>query len=402
MFIDGLPRPLFGKRMAEDHEIDGGERPVRRKERTMAVSDEIREKERRIREFMRTKGLQALLLKRQANFSWLTGGGLNLVGITTEVGAASLLITEQGKTVISNNVEAPRMAAEEKLEAQGYEVRSFPWYEEREPSLVAEIVGTGRLGCDCPFPNAVVLTEEIARLRYSLTAGELVRYRWLGARVSAALETAVAATKRGEKESEVVGRLCNELWKDRIDPVTLMSAADERISLFRHPIPTEKKVERLLMVSVNARKAGLIVSLTRFVHFGKVPVEWRERYEANVWIDCMFMAATRPGVPAAEVLRKGIEAYCTKGYPEEWKLHHQGGSIGYTGRDYRTHLQTPDVIQENQAFTWNPSLTGTKSEDTILATSGGVEMITRPILYPTLSVEAGGIAFVRPDILEKD
>jgi hypothetical protein len=29
-------------------------------------------------------------------------------------------------------------------------------------------------------------------------------------------------------------------------------------------------------------------------------------------------------------------------------------------------------------------------------------MITRPILYPTLSVEAGGIAFVRPDILEKD
>ena len=29
-------------------------------------------------------------------------------------------------------------------------------------------------------------------------------------------------------------------------------------------------------------------------------------------------------------------------------------------------------------------------------------MITRPILYPTLAVEAGGTAFVRPDILEKD
>ncbi len=38
----------------------------------------------------------------------------------------------------------------------------------------------------------------------------------------------------------------------------------------------------------------------------------------------------------------------------------------------------------------------------VLAAAGGVEMITRPILYPTLSVEAGGIAFVRPDILEKD
>jgi Xaa-Pro aminopeptidase len=368
----------------------------------MAGSDEIREKERRVREFMREKGLRALLLKRQANFSWLTGGGLNLVGITTEVGAASLLITEKRKTVISNNIESPRMAAEEKLEGQGYEIRSFPWYEEQEADLVAEIVGTGALGCDVPFPNAVVLTEEIARLRYSLTADEVSRYKWLGERVSEALERTMIATARGEKESEVVGRLCKELWKDRIDPVTLMSAADERISRFRHSIPTEKKVEKVLMVSVNARKGGLIVSLTRFVHFGKITPELRERYAANVWIDCVFMAATRPGVPAAEVLRKGIEAYRAKGYPEEWKLHHQGGSIGYTGRDYRCHFQTPDIVQENQAFTWNPSLTGTKSEDTILAASGGVAMITRPVLYPTLSVEAGGIAFVRPDILRKD
>jgi len=114
-----------------------------------------------------------------------------------------------------------------------------------------------------------------------------------------------------------------------------------------------------------------------------------------------MMAHTRPGVPAKEVLQKGIEAYREKGYPEEWKLHHQGGSIGYTGRDYRTHFGTPDIVQENQAFTWNPSLTGTKSEDTILATSRGIEMITYPVLYPTLSVSVGGISFVRPAILVK-
>ena len=76
-------------------------------------------------------------------------------------------------------------------------------------------------------------------------------------------------TRRGEKESEVVGRLCSNLWKDRIDPVTLMAAADDRVSRFRHPIPTEKSIEKYLMVSVNARKWGLIVSFTRFVHFRK-------------------------------------------------------------------------------------------------------------------------------------
>jgi len=368
----------------------------------MANPEEIREKEGRVREFMRAKGLKALLLKRQANFSWLTGGGLNLIGIATEVGVASLLITARKKYAITSKIEFPRMKLEEKLEEQGYEIQSFPWYEEKEAAMVGRIVGKGTLASDWAFPGATVMADQIARLRYSLTADERVRYRWLGKKVSEALEKTMGAVQRGEKECAVIGRLSNELWKDRIDPITMMSAADERIALYRHSIPMEKRVKKLLMVSVNARKGGLIVSTTRFVHLGKIPPKLKEKYRANVWIDCVFMAATRPGVPANEVLRKGIEAYRAAGYPEEWKLHHQGGSVGYAGRDYRTNFQTPDIIQENQAFTWNPSLTGVKSEDTILVTSQGVEMITKPILYPTLSVEAGGMAFIRPDILQKD
>jgi Xaa-Pro aminopeptidase len=247
----------------------------------------------------------------------------------------------------------------------------------------------------------MILTEDIARLRYSLTPEEIERYRWLGEKASLALEKTVMKTKKGEKESAVVGRLCNELWKDRIDPITLMAAADDRVYRFRHPIPTERKIEKYLMVSVNARKWGLIVSLTRFVYFGRLPKELKAKYEANVFIDCTLMAHTRPKIPASDVLQKGIDAYKEKGYPEEWRLHHQGGSIGYTGRDYRTNLKTPDLVQESQAFTWNPSITGTKSEDTIVATSKGPEMITKPILYPTLFITVEGLSFKRPAIWVK-
>jgi len=368
----------------------------------MAMADEIKEKEKRVRNFLKSKSLKGLVLKRQANFSWMTCGGLNLVGIATEMGATSLLITENSKFVISNNIEAPRMIEEEGLEKQGFVIKTFPWFEDQEVSIVKELLGEGPLGSDGLFPNAQMMAEDIARLRYSFTPDEQKRYRWLGKRVSIALEKTMMKTKRGEKESSVVGRLSKELWKDRIDPVTLMSAADDRISNFRHPIPTEKKIEKYLMVSVNARKWGLIVSLTRFVHFGKLPEELRKKYEANVFIDCTMMAHTRPGIPAKEVLQKGMDAYREKGYPEEWKLHHQGGSIGYTGRDYRVNFKSPDIIQENQAFTWNPSITGTKSEDTILATPKGPEMITHPILYPTLSLSVAGISFIRPDVLEKE
>ena len=368
----------------------------------MVRDAEIREKEKRVRELIQSRGFAGVLLKRQANFSWMTGGGLNLVGITTEVGATSLLITKNEKYLISNNIEAPRMINEEGLEAQGFIVKTYPWYEEQEAAIVKGLVKEGSFGSDVPFPGAVTAAEEIARLRYSFTTEEVERYRWLGERASLALERTLQETRKGEKESEVVGRLCRELWKDRIDPVTLMAAADERAFQFRHPIPSEKSIVRYLMVSVNARKWGLIVSLTRFLHFGKLPVELKEKYRANVFIDCVFMAATRPGVPARQVLQRGIEAYREKGFPEEWKFHHQGGSIGYTGRDYRTNFNTQDIIQENQAFTWNPSLKGTKSEDTILAGSKGLEMITRAMSYPTLAMTVEGISFVRPDILEKD
>jgi Xaa-Pro aminopeptidase len=368
----------------------------------MTISNEIKEKERRVREFLKAKNLKGLILKRQANFSWMTCGGLNLVGITTEFGATTLLITENSKFVISNNIEAPRMIEEEDLEKQGFVINTFPWFEDQEVSIVKEVLGEAPLGSDAPFPNAQMMAEDIARLRYSFTPDEQKRYRWLGKRVSIALEKTMMKTKRGEKESAVVGRLCKELWKDRIDLVTLMSAADDRISNFRHPIPTEKKIENYLMVSVNARKWGLTVSLTRFVYFGKLPKELREKYEANVFIDCTLMAHSRPRVPARDVLQKGIEAYKEKGYPEEWKFHHQGGPIGYTGRDYRVNFKTPDIIQENQAFTWNPSITGTKSEDTIIVTSKGPEMITHPFLYPTLSLSVAGISFIRPNVLEKE
>jgi len=126
-----------------------------------------------------------------------------------------------------------------------------------------------------------------------------------------------------------------------------------------------------------------------------------KQYEDNVYIDCVLMANTIPGTPAVEVLKKGIEAYKEMGYPDEYQLHHQGGATGYLGRDYRVNFLTPDIVQENQAFCWNPSITGTKSEDTMIATSKGPLLLSKPVHFPILEMEVGGHTFHRPKILEK-
>ena len=37
--------------------------------------------------------------------------------------------------------------------------------------------------------------------------------------------------------------------------------------------------------------------------------------------------------------------------------------MGYLPRDYRVDFECQENILENQAFCWNPSIAGTKSED---------------------------------------
>ena len=367
----------------------------------MGNQEEISQKKGRIRGLMSRLGFDAVLLRKQCNFSWLTGGHLNLVGIATEMGAASLLLTPEEEYVICNNIEAPRIEKEEKIPDQGYELKTYRWFEEKEKELIIELSKKGRVGADSPYPGTEDISQHINPLRYSLTPWEVERYREVGILASRAVEETAETIEPGDKECEIIGRLSERLWADRVDFITTFCAADERISDFRHPIATEKRFEKRAMLGVNARKWGLIVTLTRFVQFGKVPAGLMKQYEDNVYIDCVLIAHTIPGKPALEVLKKGIEAYEERGYPKEFELHHQGGATGYVGRDYRVNFHTPDIVQENQAFCWNPSITGTKSEDTMIATSKGPELLSKPVYFPILELEVGGYTFQRAGILEK-
>jgi len=367
----------------------------------MPHQEEIQEKKARIRRLMEQQQLDGILFRRQCNFSWLTGGGLSSVVTASDTGMASLLITSNKDYVLCNAIEAPRIEQEEQLPEQGYELRPFPWYKDREQQLVKELTNDGRVGCDCLFLGTEEISEKLNPLRYSLTSWEVERYKDVGYLTSKAIEDTASTVQPGEKECEIVGRLAEHLWANRLDYVTIFCAADGRISNFRHPVTTEKKIEKRAMLCVNARKWGLIISLTRFVQFGPVPEDLKKKYEANMYIDNVLMANTIPGKPAIEAFKKGIDAYAETGYAEEYHLHHQGGAIGYVGRDYKVTFNTTEIVRENQGFAWNPSITGSKSEDTMLATSEGPVLLSKPVSFPTVTMEVGGYAFTRPAILEK-
>ena len=54
--------------------------------------------------------------------------------------------------------------------------------------------------------------------------------------------------------------------------------------------------------------------------------------------------------------------------------HHQGGAIGYRSREWVAHPASEEQVQPRQAFAWNPSITGTKIEDTALLTENGTRI----------------------------
>jgi hypothetical protein len=51
---------------------------------------------------------------------------------------------------------------------------------------------------------------------------------------------------------------------------------------------------------------------------------------------------------------------------------------------------------------WNPSITRVKSEDTVLLTTDGCEVLTRTDDWPRAHVEVSGGAIERPSLLEKE
>jgi antitoxin VapB len=186
-----------------------------------------------------------------------------------------------------------------------------------------------------------------------------------------------------------------------LDPYVLLVAADDRICKYRHPIPTMKTVEKAVMLVLCARQAGLICSLTRLVSVGTPDAHWRQIHQACVQVDANMILSTRPGNTYGDVVCIGQDAYATADLPDEWQLHHQGGPTGYEGRDFKATPQCSIPVQPDTAVAWNPSITGTKSEDTIVTTSESPEVISVAVDWPMLEVVTPMGSMLRPDILER-
>jgi Xaa-Pro aminopeptidase len=359
---------------------------------------EFERRQDQIQDWLDRRGLDGLLLRRVSSFAWATCGAASYVNTATTSGEALLLITPSGRHLFTNNIEAPRLEQEEKLAEQGWEFYVTPWHE--APDALDTLTRGLRLGADVAHPGATDVSGDLARLRAALSPEEGERFRTLGRLCAQAMDGAARAIRPGQTEYAIAALLAEEAQSRGAQAIVNLIATDQRIFDYRHPLPTGKKLERYAMLVLCGRKWGLVCSVTRLVHFGPVPDELRRKAEATAQVDAAFLAATRPGQTLGHIFERAQGTYAATGYPDEWQLHHQGGPAGYEPREYIATPGSQDIVLAGQAYAWNPSITGCKSEDTVLVSDEGDEVLTAIEGWPMLDVSVEGQEYTRPAILE--
>lgn len=364
-----------------------------------AWNDELEEKHQRLVEWLRSQHLSGVLLRRNENVAWVTGGAVELRVLTPcETGVASLLVTAEGKRYyFTTENEAPRLHDEE-FGLLDFEPVLFPWVADDTLAAAQKLAG-GALGSDTALPG---LTQvNLFPLRAALAETEIARYRWLGAETAAATVESLHQVEPGLSEYDLEALTAANLLKRGILPSVYLYAVDERIYKYKHAVARGKRLKQYAMLNLCSRKWGLAISITRFVHFGALPVELAARFKSAAQVNAGLLDASRVGATSAALFKVAQDTYAAEGFPGEERFHHQGGPTGYGEREWVATPNGTQTVVNNQAFAWNPSIRGGKAEDTVILSNGRIDWLTATPTLPVIEASVNGKVYPAAGVLVK-
>lgn len=373
----------------------------------MAAMLEIDEKVERLARLATARGLGGILLNTQPNFAWLTGGRSNRIDGSRENGSGNLFVSARGQRfVVANNIEMPRLQ-DEALAGLDFTPCEYLWTKEQGDAGTAIATAKRAIGVDCSTPigcdtaltGGTPIDADIAATRALLTDAEASRYRTLGRDLGRVVGDVCRGLVPDLEEQEIAQRVSAAVGGVGARAVVTLIAADDRIARFRHPAPTAARWRQRVMVVVCGQRDGLIAALSRIVVAGSVPDTLETRTRATAGVFERLLSATEAGATGAHLFGVAAQAYADAGFPSEETLHHQGGATGYRSREWIAHPASREIVQTQQAFAWNPSITGTKVEETALLTEAGIEILTSSPNWPEIPMCVRGKSLAAPGIL---
>lgn len=349
------------------------------------------DKRERLEAVLEARELDSVWFARPNSFAWLTGGS-NVIDRETDEGIAAVGFDGTDVRVLTDNIEAARVEAEElpDFDSDDIALEQYSWHASSLRDAIAARIGEDeRAAADLEIPGLERIDP--AALRQPLTERDRERYRDLCVETAAAVESVCRELRPDDTEHEVASALLVALSARNIEVPVRLVGGSERAQRYRHFTPTDTELGAYALVSVTAEKYGLHASCTRTVAFD-APDWLEERHEAAARVEATALAATRAAAAtdgtAGDVFEAIQDAYAAVGYEGEWQHHHQGGAAGFAGREWVATPGHDAPVQEPMAYAWNPTVQGAKSEDTAIVTDEDVEVLTTTGGWPTMTVDA--------------
>jgi Xaa-Pro dipeptidase len=393
-----------------DKKVQEGGNPVEAPSRSRVVqyttvggvdSGEIQEKLKRIRAYLRATDRSALVIGRRDNFAWLTGGGDNSVVRNSELGFSLLVVTDTSVYHLAQVMDGPRILDEE-LQGIGVEPVFLRWYEQSREERAAQLIKGRNAASDIPIEGAVCVPKDIVRLHYPLTAREIEKYRVIGRKTEEVIGRVAAMISPGMREREIEAVFLGEYARQGMSCDVLLIGSDERIGKYRHPVPSDKPVQRLVLLHPAVRKWGLHANVTRMVYFGdRLPADLTARYAAACRVEAAAISQCVAGKSFSEILEREKRVYAEAGFAEEWRNHYQGGITGYVLADPTLCMDPAASVSANQAFDWFITITGVKVEELTLSGAEAPEVLSACGGWPRADFEHDGVTLRLPQILQR-
>jgi hypothetical protein len=196
----------------------------------------------------------------------------------------------------------------------------------------------------------------------------------------------MASSRPDWTEYDLSAAAAGALWRRGIQPALTMAAGEDRMLAYRHPTPTGGLLGQRAMLVVCGRRHGLCASLTRFVYFRRRNWEEERASIAVGQVESAAFTASARHKTLAEIYQDMAAGYEAAGYGGAEADHHQGGITGYLSRDLLALPTARDRVEVSMAVAWNPSVSGSKIEDTALVTDAGIEILTTDERWPAYEV----------------
>jgi len=365
----------------------------------MPASSEVQEKERRVNALLAETGHDSLIITRRSNFAWITGGGEAVASRVSPTSPVYLVITPEARYAVGYSMDLP-WAMESVLDRLGYQgiaLRPFG----KTPEAAALELAEGSTAADDTFLGVDSIQPQLIKYHEPYTPEEMDRYRQLGADCAAIQAEAVRWIEPGMTERYVNARIWQMALERGLEGHYMFVGADDRIERFRHPVPSDKQIEKAVLLAPAVARWGLLASTSRLIYFNEPPDEIRRRYRTAATIEAALLARTRSGTPLAGLFALIMGLFEQLGYPDERHKHFHGGPVGYWA-GYAERMQHPgEVVKPNMAFLYYLSLAGVHAEELMLVDDQGPAFVSIDPGWPRLSVEFEGSVIPVPDIYIK-